>query len=351
MATYDFTESTKAGSEYREPKFGTPLNRSALKRMDEAWDPTFQRIYRITEGLEKPVPTPWKGLNKALNGGLWPGLTMLVGNSSAGKSQFSIQLAYEAVSNGFPTAYIMLEGSVDALNCRISGLVTHKPWSDILRGKLPVTEIKHIQQTGLKAIQGKPFHVVEGPPYQFSYNELENVIKELKECYIQETSFKEGVAQKPILVILDYLQLIGGNNGFRSDDVRSRIQQAAYGCYRLARENHAVIITISSTARAHYEILNGKVKRNRAGEPLEPLLGEGDPDRLMGLGKESGETEYGSDNVLVLCQNKEDVQHPLSKWIAIAKQRAGKRTWIPVTFDGCRFTEKIASSLYNPYSG
>ena len=152
-------------------------------------------------------------------------------------------------------------------------------------------------------------------------------------------SDRTGQPTSPMLIVLDYLQLVGGDG-----DLRTRVQRAAYTAYEVAKSMHAVVMVVSSTAREHYKILSGS--RN-TGSGKQPELGDGDPARLIGLGKESGEIEYGADGVLVLCQEKEKNPDAPQTWLAIAKRRAGKVRWVPMTFDGGRYTESKTNTTSN----
>ena len=54
------------------------------------------RIEARRSKRERPVATPWNGVNEALGGGLWPGFYVLVGGTGAGKSQWALQLGLHA---------------------------------------------------------------------------------------------------------------------------------------------------------------------------------------------------------------------------------------------------------------
>ena len=96
----------------------------------------------------------------------------------------------------------------------------------------------------------------------------------------------------PLLVILDFLQIIGTEKGQRQE-LRERIGQAAYVGRGVARTHNAAVLLASSTSRENYLALTGRnagpekgvVENDRETRP-------GRADRFVGLGKESGEIEF-----------------------------------------------------------
>jgi len=99
-------------------------------------DEAVERMTARADGRERPVPLPWSNVASALGGGLWPGLSVLVGNTRAGKTQFALQAALHAAEQGVPTVYIGLElGRVD-LVARLVGLRSQRRWSSLYLGEL-----------------------------------------------------------------------------------------------------------------------------------------------------------------------------------------------------------------------
>jgi len=141
-------------------------------------------------------------------------------------------------------------------------------------------------------------------------------------------------------VVLDFLQLVSGEPG---EQIRERIQQAAYAARAAARDKDAAVLLVSGTARASYGTLQGDgekpVWKGRAGD-------------LVGLGKESGEVEYAADTVLALVSKPWPDGKPPPEGthvhLAVAKQRAGTSGWAELRFDGGRFTEPRRGSAKLP---
>jgi len=299
-------------------------------RIDTLMGHAFSRMKRRSTSLETPVPLPWDGVSRALGGGMWPGLYVVVGNTGSGKTQFTLGAAIHAAQQGIPVLYIALEGSGFDLVARTAGLLLEGQWSDLWLGRASVERIEEAERLCRQKLSDCPLYVEVGSPYGWHYKTLKTRAEAILAAHKRTLRNEEGLAVKPMLVVLDYLQLVGGEG-----DLRNRVGKAAYTAYEVAKSLNAVVMVVSSTAREHYKILSG-ARQTSAGK--QPELGDGDPARLIGLGKESGEIEYGADGVLVLCQDKEKTV--TQNWLAIAKRRAGKVKWIPMLFDGGQYRER-----------
>lgn len=299
-------------------------------RIDTIMGSAFARMKRRSAALETPVPLPWDGVARALGGGMWPGLYVVVGNTGSGKTQFTLGAAIHAAQQGIPVLYIALEGSGFDLVARTAGLLLEGQWSDLWLGKATVARIEEAEVRCREKLAGCPLYVEVGSPYGWHYRTLKKRAEGILDAHRSTLRNDDGQAVKPMLIVLDYLQLVGGEG-----DLRNRVGKAAYAAYEVAKSLNAVVMVISSTAREHYKILSG-ARQTSSGK--QPELGDGDPSRLIGLGKESGEIEYGADGVLVLCQDKEKTT--TQNWLAIAKRRAGRVKWIPMRFDGGQYKER-----------
>lgn len=275
---------------------------------------------RRREGEEKPIPLPWPKLGQALNGGLWPGLYVLVGPTGSGKSQLALQAALHAAEAGTPVLYVGLELGAPGLVARLLGLRGRRRWSEVWLGEGAPPNVGDTA-----ALRGLPFHLDMGPPFGWSYDLLPERVAALVERY-----------GRPPLVVLDFLQLVQSPEGAERQDLRERIGRASYAARQAARAHGAAVILVSSTARQHYGALLGP-----------PLTSSGrpkmNPAELVGLGKESGETEYSADVVLVVGADSKAGRLPGNGrtarewswcWLAVAKLRAGNRTWCPLLFNG-----------------
>lgn len=287
-----------------------------------SYNEAFSRMLDRADGREIPLPLPWGSVNDALGGGLWSGLHILVAASGVGKSQWSLQATEAACLAGIPVLYIGLELDKMGLIARLLGLRAQCKWSDLYLGSDRVRLVRaHLEHRF--SISSWPLYIEVSPPMGWHYKELHKKVGALRVLH----------PNGPCLIVLDYLQLVTGDN---HEDLRERIRQASYAARAAARDHHASVLLISSVAREHYPYLTGQKRVN----DMSP--GEGNPARFLGVGKESGEIEYAADSVLVLCQDGiADKNDTISQtvYLGVAKHRAGLTRWVPLQFDGSRFSE------------
>jgi hypothetical protein len=157
----------------------------------------------------------------------------------------------------------------------------------------------------------------------------------------------DGPGSAPMLVVVDFLQIIGDErdeNG-RSVELRERIGRAAYRFRDIAARLSASVVVVSSTARDKYGAL-AKVAEaaglawdtDNRGRPVRRRVLM--PDALVGLGKESGEIEYSADSVSVLARMPDaDDDGGCDVLFVTAKGRATGATWSPLHFTGHGYRE------------
>lgn len=292
---------------------------------------------RRADGTEQPIPTPWREVNEALQGGLWPQMYTLTSGTGAGKSQWALQVALHAAQREQekpederrPVVYVALElGALDIV-ARLAGLLSGKRWSDLVYGNgsdETTAEIRRAHamrniEAATKAlldaqIDDLPLRVEVAPPTGWSADRLLGMVKELN----------------PRMVVIDYLQLVSAPKDNPRADLRQSIGAVAYAARAIARDNDVTVLLLSSTSRQNYEKVEGE-----DGTP-----GAGDPARLVGLGKESGEIEFAADVALALAREKWEPEKKDQKerrtWLAVAKQRGGPKAWVELNFDGSKFS-------------
>jgi replicative DNA helicase len=291
-------------------------------------------------GRIRPVPVPWSSLGEALGGGLWPGMHVLTGPTGTGKSQLAVQLAAHAAREDFPVLYIALELSRADVVFRVLGSELADKygedapkWSDLAFGRAPEKLDEAVRL--VKNFTEWPFDVEEGEPFRWHAGTLRERAMALRQM-LKDTRSK--AASRPMLIVVDYLQIIGAPpplRGERVPDLREKIAQAAYAARSLARdpEVNAAVVLLSSVARNAHDAI--------AKEAEARTLGTGDAGRFVGQGKESGEIEFGADSVLALCPEGQDSHSPGTRTmhLAIAKLRHGKGGWVKLLFNGAWFKE------------
>lgn len=299
---------------------------------------SIQRMFRRAAFEETPIPLPWDNVNEALSGGLWPGMYVLVGNTGTGKSQWALQTALFAAQSDIPILYIGLELDELSIVARLLGLLSEQRWSYLAHGYDRSNIEKVISKFGAE-LEKLPIHTEFAPPYGWNYNRLERKAKLMREKYPLKKDSEGQVIRgsRPFMIIIDYLQIVAAPPNVR-EDLRTRVQKTAYAARAIARELDAIVLLLSSTARENYSVLGGsESKKGQA-------LGEGNPARLVGLGKESGEIEYGADGVFVLSRepwkDKKAPQGGTVNHLAIAKNRSGPPAWCRLRFNFDRFEEE-----------
>jgi replicative DNA helicase len=293
------------------------------------------RLERRANGGEKAIPLPWPALAECFGGGLWPGMHVLVSGTGAGKTQFALQLALHAAEHGTPVAYVGLE--LDALQVftRLVALRSKRlKWSELYRGEAAEGAIAEAAELASR-IATLPLHVEEAPPGAYPASRLESLARALREKYPEETP-----GARPMLIVLDFLQLVGAEESNKRADLRERIGSAAYIARGVASRMNAAVLLVSSTARANY----GATTNTGDAKPGHELMSDGtvrNADALVGLGKESGEIEYAADSVSVAIRRGDVACENGSSAVAFvaAKLRAGVPRWVPLTFNGTRLEE------------
>ncbi len=301
------------------------------------------RVEARRSGRERPVPTPWRSVNDALGGGLWPGFHVIVGATGAGKSQLAMGASLHAAeAAGVPVLYVALELDAFGLYCRAiatlawgtvfdgNGSPASPQWSDLYTGRADVPE------DAARRLEALPFHWVEPPPFGMAYDAIRPAVDALR----AEHAGRGYVG--PVMVVVDFLQLVASPENAR-EDLRERIGRAAYQCRAIARDCNAVVIALSSTARQPPGNSPLVVKRDDDGDLNLAALHE-----LVGLGKESGDVEFSADSVMVLCRELWEGDSPpkggTRVHLAVAKLRAGVPSWCTLAFGGTTFADASAAA-------
>ena len=291
-------------------------------------------MQRRATGEAKPIPVPWPEVAERMGGGLWPGLHVLTGTTGTGKTQFALQVAWKAALANVPVLYIGLElGQLD-VTARLLALAEgeatgRRPpkWSELYLGKRSQADLECFATEHGPTIEALPFRAEFGPPQGWSYTELGERVKAMREEYPERTP-----GELPMLVVLDYLQVVGSPGGERLD-LRERIGRAAYAGRAVARDYGAAVLVVSSVSRENGQRMkvNANPVRGNEGSRTAPTTPGNEPgctpaSDFVGLGKESGEIEYAADTVSALVAGDFD-KAGTQMWLAVAKVRAGRAGW------------------------
>lgn len=298
-------------------------------------DAALDVMRRRRSGDERPIPLPWASVGKALSGGLWPGLHVLVGGTGTGKTAFAVEVAVNAACprpdsghDPVPVLYVALElGPVDMVaRCLAVPALAKRPWSDLYLGRIDPDELN---EGYLDRLRKAPLYLEVGPPHGWAYDALHDRVSALRRQY----------PTGPLLVVVDFLQLVASPAG-RREDLRERIAGAAYACRAAARDHGAAVLALSSASRENA----AKLGVPRADAESRAALH--DAYLLVGMGKESGDVEFSADSVIVLrklehVQATETTKGGTVVDVVIAKQRAGRSGFAdpPLLFTGSWFEQ------------
>jgi hypothetical protein len=327
-------EPTPAG--HSKQSDATPGEAIELVTLGSLFGPALECVTKRREGTDKPIPIQWPAYAEALGGGFWPGAHYLISGTGVGKSQCSIQMAVHAAMSGVPTVYIGLELEEKQIALRVLGDQAGLRWSSLYLGRCSDRDIE-AASIAAKALESMPFYCDFSPARGWPASRLVALCE-----YIRKAR-----PAGPLLVVLDYLQLVGDDVGSheRRPDTRERISDAATKVRDVARRFDATVLVISSAARQHYGLLAsdakeaGLVTRHVPGQfaPIRTILR---PSVLLGLGKESGETEYSGDSVTVLIRWPTPLLSGETVLIfATPKVRSYGERWCAMAFNGGRFRE------------
>lgn len=320
-----------------------PRQAARPPKLAEFLNDAFQLMADRADGTETPITTPWHDFNAQLDGGFWPGCHVLVSGTGVGKSTWALQLALHTAQQGTHVVYVSLELDETQIALRLAAELaniteTTEPfvrWSALYNGKASGDErAKAIKQ--YPALASLPIYPEAGSPSSWAPSRMKEIV--------------QGIRQEnpgcPLLVVLDFLQIVGAEEDERRLDLRERIGRAAYTARDIAREHKATVLLISSVARGHYEHVSGYEALKEAA-----ITAEKDangilrnfmyrPDAIVGMGKESGEIEYAADSVTVAVSLPREKASPTRPVVfATAKLRTGGPSWCALKFNGHRFSD------------
>lgn len=285
------------------------------------------------EGREQPLSTPWPDFNDQLaGGGFWPGCHVLVSGTGMGKSAWSLQLALHAATmNKAAVVYVGLELDNSQIALRLAGEIARVGWSKLYTGQADTNDRSRARDAA-HILAGLPFYLEAGDPMGWSATQLQQVAERVRKRH----------SNLPLLIVVDFLQLMGSDSDGQRQDLRERIGRAAYAARHVAKRLNATVLLISSVSREAYAKVSGIDALKAAGISadvqgsivVERFLRS--PDTLVGLGKESGEIEYAADTVTTaITLPKEEGKRVVV--FATAKVRSGPPGWSSLIFDGYRF--------------
>lgn len=283
-------------------------------------------------------------------GPLWPDrLAVLVGRTGGGKSALAVQVAEGAALAGVPVLYASAEMGTDELVARLLALRAQGDpdparfpfglaYRDIMQGRAE-----------LETVRGACDALVADCPALYLWAPL-GTERDAPHLWsmARAVALGEDGKERPPVVVLDYVQRWTGPD---TDDKRLATSAISAALRDLSRPGGlpggwpgAVVLALSSTARANYEHFQDCVHLEAAFKgglvPTESKKGPGEkwipPIPLEGMGKETGELEFDAPLVLDLATDKgkegQRPDYPRDALVVVAKNRHGGTGMAPMTF-------------------
>ena len=307
-----------------------------ITRLSEHFSSAIDRAVARREGREQAVPVAHPERAECLGGGYWPGMHVIVSGTGVGKSQLVMEDVLCASKAGVPCLYVALELDSFQVALRFLAEDANLGWSKLFVGEATEPEIDAIRNAA-SSITALPIYTEITGPTGWTVTRLEDSLRHLRELH----------PTGPLCVVLDYLQLVEPEPTAGHSELRERIGHIAYAGRALAVEYDAVIVFVSSTARAHYPLFAGDGVQ-KAGIRVDDLGRRivRSPDVLVGTGKEAGEIEGAADTVTALVRSPLD--HPDGDVVlaVTAKGRATGASWCALLLrGGTRFVPYPAEEL------
>lgn len=267
-----FKEAIRAGEVLREAE--AYKNESAAARIQLFID-------GISDSINTPcIPTGFRNLDEQLDGGLYPSLTVIAGNSSLGKTSFVLQIADQVAQRGTDVILFSLEMSEAEL---MSKSISRHTLAEAQKQKLStqnaktargitdgnrypnynVTEHKLIRDAirAYEAYAGR-IYIIRSGMKRMGANEIRAAI----DRHINITG------RKPLCVV-DYLQIMKPESDRMTD--KQAADSTISSLKNISADTNTALIAISSVGRGQY-----------------------DKKISLASAKESGGIEYGCDIVL-----------------------------------------------------
>lgn len=272
--------------------------KSIIERFEQNEPTEKSSAERYIDEYSKPfeyVPTGFAHLDTVLNGGLIKGTFATIGaRPSTGKTSYAINIVSH--NPKLKTLFFSLEMSSSMIYDRLIAIQTNLSYALTGKHKAPIETVKYV----LNKFEG--LNIIDDV---FYVEEIVNLIYE----------------QKPDLVVVDYVQIVGSQE--RCVDNRQRIDFISRKLKATAKKMNCCIVILSQLTR------NGK-----------------DKPTMSDL-KESGGLEQDSDYIILLHRpyvndKSNDNISPKDTTVTLDKNKFGNTMEFQYNFDGShqRFFEK-----------
>lgn len=185
------------------------------------------------------VPSDFKDLDKITNGWQPTDLIILAARPSVGKTALALNLARNAANKGNAIGFFSLEMSSGQLVQRIWAAESEVPLEEIRTGRISDDHYNFLQRTGIRKLETMPMWIDDTAAlniFEFRAKARRMVNK-----------------HKVKMIIIDYLQLMSGQDGTRvnkSGNREQEISNISRNLKALAKELNIPIIALSQLSRA-----------------------------------------------------------------------------------------------------
>lgn len=256
-----------------------------------------------TKGSITGIPTGFLDLDYKMSGLQRSDLILVAARPSMGKTAFVLNIAQHVTFRAECTVAIFsLEMSREQLVNRLFSLESQVDSQSLRTGNLKDDDWEKLIESA--GVIGKSNLIIDDTP-GISISEMRSKCRKYK--------MEMGLD----LIIIDYLQLMSGRVGGRSESRQQEISEISRSLKGLARELNVPVIALSQLSRA--------VEQRPDHRPMLSDL------------RESGAIEQDADVVMFIYRDdyyNKDTEHPNQAEIIIAKQRNGPigtvyLTWLP----------------------
>ncbi|WP_343302880.1 replicative DNA helicase [Chitinophaga niabensis] len=280
---------------------------------------TLKYIDSIKPGVMSGVPSGIDPLDKIFFGYKADELHVIAARPGCGKTALALQILRNAAKAKKKGAFFSLEMNRDKINQRMFSAESGVDFAKIQRNQMEDFE-RQLMSEAADRLARLPIYMDDS----FSQN-----VQVLHSKCIQQ-KFRTGLD----FAVVDYLQLIGGNRGSKSQNREQQIAEISRGLKGMAKDLRMPVFALSQMSR---DIEKGGRK--------EPVLSDL---------RESGAIEQDADSVLFLTPEEESEEvrfgDPILVRFKIAKQRDGAKLSFPMKFEGNFMRFSVPETESNQHS-
>lgn len=185
---------------------------------------------------ERHVMTGFPSLDRALGGLRQGGLIIVAARPAMGKSAFALNIAQKAATlYQVPAAIFSLEMSKEEIGNRMLSAQSLVNAKSLTTGEIGNDDWERISKA-LPSLYGAPIHIDD--------RSGTSVLEMMSKCRQLKLDDKLG------LIVVDYLQLMSGNGGSRTDSRQQEISEISRSLKIMAKELAVPVIALSQLSRA-----------------------------------------------------------------------------------------------------